>query len=29
MFNYDLLKIEINFQNIPINYGVQCLTMTS
>ena len=29
MFNYELFKIYIHFQNIPINYGVQCLTMNS
>ena len=29
MFNYKLFKIYIHFKNIPINYGVQCLTMTS
>ena len=29
MFNYKLFKIYIHFQNIPINYGVQCLTMNS
>ena len=29
MFNYKLFKIYIHFQNIPINYGVQCITMSS
>ena len=29
MFNYDLLKIYIHFQGIPIHYGVQCLPMNS
>ena len=29
MFNYELFKIYIHFKNIPIDYGVQCLTMNS